>query len=395
MPKPAQLTMTLGLDFSTIGTEGSQEREGFKRNAAIELAAASDLPASSFHIRSVSRGSVILDVEITPELSGPEPSLIAADLEMQAGNPSSKLRSGKITGTVKDIAIFGSVRKAPLTVETTRDKALVMNNTDAETKTEKMGSVRRVELTAVSARHLPKMDLMGTCDAFCKIDWAGFHGRTEVVSNTYSPDWDETFAFAFEDVAAGVSDLSVVVLDHNLMKSPKEVGRVMIPGETLQTFLQQQRTVIEEGSFAVLKEGDTVLGQDKQPCIVNLKMRLLGPGEKPAASATVPSRKQSELTPRGGGGGGAANLAATPGTTGTAECPDPNSSPSKWEAVDKLSRDLAAAQLELAAHKSAKEAKSRQLSETAAALQALYRSVVREREPERARERVLVESAAE
>ena len=378
--------MTLGLDFSTIGTEGSEERESFKRNAAIELAAAaSDLPSSSFHIRSVSRGSVILDVEITPELSGPEPSLIAADLEIQAGNPSSKLRSGKITGTVKDIAIFGSVRKAPLTVDTTRDKALVMNNTDAETKTDNVGIVRRVELTVASARHLPKMDLMGTCDAFCKIDWAGFHGRTDVVSNTYSPDWDETFAFAFEDVAAGVSDLSVVVLDHNLMKSPKEVGRVMIPGETLQTFLQQQRTVIEEGSFAVLKEGDTVLGQDKQPCIVNLKMRLLGPGEKPAASAAVPSRKQSKLTPRGEGGGGAANP-ATPGTTGTEECPDPKSSPNKWEAVDKLSRDLAAAQLELAAHKSAKEAKSRQLSETAAALQALYRSVVRERERESQRE---------
>ena len=47
---------------------------------------------------------------------------------------------------------------------------------------------------------------------------------------------------------------AVVVMDWDRLTNPDEVGRVVIPSDTLQAFLQQQQAATEEGSFAVLKE---------------------------------------------------------------------------------------------------------------------------------------------
>ena len=138
---------------------------------------------------------------------------------------------------------------------------------------------------------------MGTCDAFCEVVWQGQTAKTAVKKNSYSPDWDETFAFFFADISAGITDLegalvlkvcscctrvcrrawelwvcafsppaakllildlatptAVVVKDWDRLTNPDEVGRVLIPAETLLGFLQQREAATEEGSFAVLKE---------------------------------------------------------------------------------------------------------------------------------------------
>ncbi len=80
--------MTLGIEFCKIGAEGSGERESFKREVAADLAAASSLPSANFQIYRVSPGSVILDVEIIPGSSGPDPLFVAADLKLQAAGTS-------------------------------------------------------------------------------------------------------------------------------------------------------------------------------------------------------------------------------------------------------------------------------------------------------------------
>ena len=48
--------------------------------------------------------------------------------------------------------------------------------------------------------------------------------------------------------------IAVVVKDWDRLTNPDEVGRVLIPAETLRGFLQQREAATEEGSFAVLKE---------------------------------------------------------------------------------------------------------------------------------------------
>jgi len=96
---PVQLILTLGLDFSIAGSEGSDKGDKFKRDVAEDLASASGLPSANFRIKDVSRtGSIILDVQVLPDPLAPGKHLLAAkDLADQAADASSKLRSGKIT----------------------------------------------------------------------------------------------------------------------------------------------------------------------------------------------------------------------------------------------------------------------------------------------------------
>jgi hypothetical protein len=147
-------------------------------------------------------------------------------------------------------------------------------------------------VTVESARHLPKMDVMGTCDAFCEVEWQGQKFKTTIKKNSYSPDWNETFAFPVENISAGVSCLSVVVMDWDMMSKNDLVGEVVIPGHTLQAFLQGKHTVTMEDSFEVLNKGEAVIGNDKKPCVLNLKMRLVVPDEE----ASPPVTAQYSLT---------------------------------------------------------------------------------------------------
>jgi hypothetical protein len=107
LPDPVQLTMTLDMSFHETGEEGSAKREAFKRDMADDLAKASGLPAENFNITKLSAGSVIVDLNIMPDPLGiaPAPSAIARDLEKQAADPNSPLRSGKLTSQTKGIQV--------------------------------------------------------------------------------------------------------------------------------------------------------------------------------------------------------------------------------------------------------------------------------------------------
>ena len=142
-------------------------------------------------------------------------------------------------------------------------------------------------VTVESARHLPKMDVMGTCDAFCEVEWQGQKFKTTIKKNSYSPDWNETFAFPVENISAGVSCMSVVVMDWDMMSKNDLVGEVVIPGNTLQAFLEGKHTVTMEDSFEVLNKGEAVIGNDKKPCVLNLKMRLVVPDEEASPPVTA------------------------------------------------------------------------------------------------------------
>ena len=108
LPDQVQLTMTLGMSFQETGEEGSSKREAFKRDVANDLAKASGLPAENFKITKLSAGSVIVNLDILPDPLGiaPAPSAVAQDLEKQAADPNSPLRSGKLTSQTKGIQVL-------------------------------------------------------------------------------------------------------------------------------------------------------------------------------------------------------------------------------------------------------------------------------------------------
>lgn len=62
--------------------------------------------------------------------------------------------------------------------------------------------MKELDITVVSARHLPKMDLMGTCDPFVELRFCGQLKRTTTVINSYRADWNETLRFLIPGAAA-------------------------------------------------------------------------------------------------------------------------------------------------------------------------------------------------
>jgi C-terminal processing protease CtpA/Prc len=107
--KPVEIIVKLGLDFSSAGADGSQEREEFERELSRNLSHASGLPPANFKVKHMSPGSIVVDTEINPDVTGkfPDPETVAKDLERQVHDVNSPLRSGTITRYAQSITILG------------------------------------------------------------------------------------------------------------------------------------------------------------------------------------------------------------------------------------------------------------------------------------------------
>jgi hypothetical protein len=107
---PAKLVLTLDLDFAEAGEEGSAKRAAFARDVTDDLSRAAGVSAANLLVQRVSAGSVNsrLDLEITAHASpaSPPPHVIAALLCAQAADPSSTLRTGKLTCRTREIQVM-------------------------------------------------------------------------------------------------------------------------------------------------------------------------------------------------------------------------------------------------------------------------------------------------
>jgi Ca2+-dependent lipid-binding protein len=66
-----------------------------------------------------------------------------------------------------------------------------------------------LEVVVNFARHLPRMDTFGKCDAFVELCWREFKFKTRVQKSSFSPDFNETFLFPYEFPAASL-EITVV-----------------------------------------------------------------------------------------------------------------------------------------------------------------------------------------
>jgi hypothetical protein len=73
-----------------------------------------------------------------------------------------------------------------------------------------------LELTIESARHFPKMDVLGSCDAYCQVQWMNKDFRTAIIKNSMNPDWHDVCgnrAPSFQGRAVSQSHVSQYVPD--------------------------------------------------------------------------------------------------------------------------------------------------------------------------------------
>ena len=100
-------------------------------------------------------------------------------------------------------------------------------------KLDRERSIRGIEFKVriVSVTHLPKEDLIGTCDPYCKLKCQGAAFQTRVIKNTYNAHYDEDFAFSvpYSSAASGAPVLEIAVFDWDLGSEDDYIGEVTMP----------------------------------------------------------------------------------------------------------------------------------------------------------------------
>lgn len=118
-------TLTLAMDFSCAGSDGSLLRKGFIEKLKEDLAAASELQASCFRIQRISAGSIKIDAQILDDMNimtqkdphvktvSRAPAEVVADLAHQVHDTSSRLRQGILTRHASSLAVRTAQNDSP------------------------------------------------------------------------------------------------------------------------------------------------------------------------------------------------------------------------------------------------------------------------------------------
>ena len=145
-----------------------------------------------------------------------------------------------------------------------------------------------LEVTVVSARHLPKRGKIFTklslCDPYMKVAYNDIEFVSIVRKNTYSPDWGQSFAFDLEDLSA-VGPLRVTVMDWNKYSQHELIGVVEIFEDQIHHILfETYADWNQQHTFPILKNGLSVLGHDGNVAQVTLTFRCTARSTKPGTN---------------------------------------------------------------------------------------------------------------
>ena len=264
--KPVQILIKLGLASSAAGLPGSSQRVAFIDNLTKDLAQASDLPVTQFEIRMVhTQFGLSIDAVIHPNSAGlgPNPMMVAMDLDRQTRDHNSRLFSGVVTRHVQELTLVDS--PAQVLAPAPNEKAAV-------TESLSISKVWQLRLGLIKAQNLPKKNLMENSDSFVTFDMTGQkQQKSKTIKNTLNPEWNEEFVF---DVYNEKQELVLKVWDWDAVKQKQsdEIGEVRLKlaelSEALAAFL-----VLGKSSFRtinIMKQDRHVIGKDSEKATVTL-----------------------------------------------------------------------------------------------------------------------------
>ena len=131
----------------------------------------------------------------------------------------------------------------------------------------------RIRVTLKGASHLPKMDTLGSIDAYCVLTLGGQEFRSATCKNTYEPDWkEETFELS---VSSRSQSLEIKVMDWDRGSKDELCGVIRIPvGRLKPGRLPADRNSYEPYSIFGA-DGRQVIGHDKKPAEVKLAIEAM------------------------------------------------------------------------------------------------------------------------
>lgn len=121
----------------------------------------------------------------------------------------------------------------------------------------------------IEARNLPKMDVIGSCDPYCKV-WLStrptFVQQTKIVKQSKVPVWNESFSFSFEASSLSVATLNIDVFDWDRVSSDDLISNLSI---SLAKEAQEKRD--SDGTWYVLPRDKEPSDPSKPP---QIKLRI-------------------------------------------------------------------------------------------------------------------------
>ncbi len=135
---------------------------------------------------------------------------------------------------------------------------------------------RKLGITVVRCRNLPKCDTFGTCDAYVEVIYEGVMNKTKVMKDSYAPDFNETFDFDIAEAKDGCSQNVIVrVYDWNSMSASELVGECIIPASRMSEIIKAKLGWEGDDVLMLSISGKPVVGHNEHRSEVMMKMRVL------------------------------------------------------------------------------------------------------------------------
>ena len=134
----------------------------------------------------------------------------------------------------------------------------------------------KVNLKIIEAKNIPNLDIGGTCDGFCKIQFGQQKAQTHIIDNSLTPKWRQQFFFDILDIQNDY--LFIQLLDHDtigkddLISDLKIQTKFLEPGEVIEKWYTMNPIIKDK-----IPEIHLVIhiGREKDPPFKNNPFKIL------------------------------------------------------------------------------------------------------------------------
>ncbi len=137
-----------------------------------------------------------------------------------------------------------------------------------------------LEVMLISARHLPRRDVFFMkIDPYVKISFNGIEYTSVVRRRTYSPDWNQAFAYNFNGTTELVDGLTLALMDWDRFSQDDLIGFAYIGKDTMRDILSQDSDWTQTQTLTIKRDKQPVIGKDGVPSEVTIQFRVKNPSE--------------------------------------------------------------------------------------------------------------------
>eukprot|EP00960_Hanusia_phi_P058859 764000-Hanusia_phi.AAC.3 len=152
-----------------------------------------------------------------------------------------------------------------------------------------MSTLPELCVSILSAENLPKMDVLGSCDAYCILRWGEDQRKTSTIKGSYNPTWNEEFRFA----TSGGRDLEVKVMDWDRITKDDEVGSVTISSKQIDDLMAKPEAAEVLLDLKLMMGGKEVQGKQKQlPSTLKVRLSKLASDKSMIKNETEAQKSQ-------------------------------------------------------------------------------------------------------